>query len=160
MLIRAATPSDLGAVKAMWNAMIRDTTATFTTTLKTDAAMTTLLAERADAFLVADVNGTCAGFITWGPFRSGPGYVHTAELSIIVATPGIGTGRALIDAALTKAAAQGIHVMIAGISGENPAAEAFHRRLGFAKTARLPQVGRKAGRWHDLILMSRIITTP
>lgn len=160
MLIRAAKSADLEAVKALWNAMIRDTTATFTTTLKTDADMAALLAARPDAFLVAEQDNTCAGFITWGPFRAGPGYAHTAEHSIITAQHGRGTGRALIEAAIAHARAQGIHVMVAGIGSENPAAIAFHTRLGFAKTGHLPQVGAKAGRWHDLILMTQIIHAP
>lgn len=160
MLIRAAKPADLAVVLKMWNAMIRDTTATFTTILKTKSDLETLLADRRKAFLVAEVDGICAGFVTWGPFRAGPGYIHTAEHSIITAQHGIGTGRALMAAAIEAAQSQGIRVMVAGIGGENAAAVAFHSRLGFAKTGHLPQVGRKAGRWHDLILMSRIIDTP
>ena len=160
MLIRAATRADLEEIGALWNAMIRDTTATFTTQEKSAADLSALLEGRSDAFLVADVNGTCAGFITWGPFRAGPGYAHTAEHSIITATHGIGIGRALLQAALDQARGQGIHVMVAAIGGENSAAVEFHTRLGFAKTGHLPQVGHKMGRWHDLILMSRTLTAP
>lgn len=160
MLIRAATFADLTAILDMWNAMIRDTTSTFTTVLKTQMDLERLLAERPDAFLVADAGDGCIGFITWGPFRASPGYAHTAEHSIICAQNGTGTGRALMTAAMEAAQSQGVRVMVAGIGGENTAAVAFHSRLGFAKTGHLPQVGRKAGRWHDLILMSRIIDTP
>lgn len=160
MLIRAAQQADLAEIGALWNAMIRDTTATFTTQEKSAADLAALLYSRRDAFLVADLNGTCAGFITWGSFRAGPGYVHTAEHSIIASTHGTGTGRALMDAAIGQVRSQGIHVMIAAIGGENNAAVAFHERLGFAKTGHLPQVGRKMGRWHDLILMSRTLTAP
>ena len=160
MLIRAAQTGDLSAVKSLWNAMIRDTTATFTTTQKTDTDLSDLLAARPDAFLVADIGGTCAGFITWGPFRAGPGYAHTAEHSVITAQHARGTGRALMEAAMAQARAQGIHVLIAGISAENEGAVAFHRRLGFAKSGQLPQVGRKNGRWIDLILMSRDLDAP
>ena len=149
MLIRSAQAGDLPAVKSLWNAMIRDTTATFTTIQKTDTDLADLLAARPDAFLVADIGGTCAGFIMWGPFRAGPGYAHTAEHSVITARHARGTGRA-----------QGIHVLIAGISAENEGAVAFHRRLGFAKSGQLPQVGRKNGRWIDLILMSRDLDAP
>jgi phosphinothricin acetyltransferase len=160
VLIRAATQADLGAVQTLWNDMIRDTTATFTTVCKTPDDMLALLQARADAFLVADDAGQCAGFITWGPFRAGPGYRHTAEHTIIAASARTGTGRALMQAAVVQAAGQGIHALIGGIGGENLAAVAFHHQLGFAKSGHLPQVGHKAGRWHDLILMSRIIGAP
>ncbi len=160
MLIRAAAASDLPQIKTLWNAMIRETAATFTSVEKTDDDLATLLTTRRDALLVAEQGGACVGFITWTPFRPGPGYAHTAEHTIIVANSGNGAGRALIEAAILRARTQDIHVMVAAIGGENTAAIAFHSRLGFAKTGHLPQVGRKLGRWQDLILMSRIITAP
>ena len=160
MLIRAATSADIEQIKVLWNAMIRDTTATFTTQQKSDADLAALLDARPDGFLVAQSGDTFAGFVTWGPFRSGDGYVHTAEHSIITAIHGKGAGRALMEAAISQARTQSLHVMVAAIGGENTAAVAFHARLGFAKTGHLPQVGRKTGRWHDLILMSRTLTAP
>lgn len=140
--------------------MIRETAATFTNVEKSVENLTELLSDRRDAFLVAELGGGCAGFITWAPFRPGPGYVHTAEHTIIVANSEQGVGRALIEAAMLRARTQDIHVMVAAIGGENTDAVAFHSRLGFAKTGHLPQVGRKLGRWQDLILMSRILTDP
>ncbi|WP_298861147.1 GNAT family N-acetyltransferase [uncultured Sulfitobacter sp.] len=160
MLIRAATANDLLQIKALWNAMIRDTTATFMSVQKSDEDLAALFAVRRDAFLVAELGGICAGFITWGPFRAGDGYVHTAEHSIITQTHGKGIGRTLLKEAMSQAYVQGIHVMVAAIGGENTAAVTFHERLGFAKTGHLPQVGHKMGRWHDLILMSRTLTAP
>ena len=159
MLIRAPSAADLPAIGAMWNAMIRDTAATFTSTLKTDDDLHALLAQRPDSFLVAETSGTCAGFITWGAFRAGDGYAHTAEHSIVTATQGHGIGTALMQTALAQAEAQGIHVMVACIGGENTRAVAFHERLGFAKAGQLPKVGRKMGRWYDLILMSRVTSS-
>ena len=157
MLIRAVSEDDMPQIMDLWNAMIRDTTATFTTLEKTKADLNALRADRQDAFLVAEVQGRIAGFVTWGPFRSGPGYAQTAEHTIITAEPRRGVGRALMDAAMTQAKRQGLHVMIGGISGENPSAIAFHQRLGFAMAGQLSQVGRKNGRWLDLILMSKPI---
>ncbi len=140
--------------------MIRDTTATFTSQEKTTNDLLDLIEARRDQFLVAGDQGTCLGFVTWGAFRAGDGYAHTAEHTIITVEKGRGVGRALLLHALMQAHAQGIHVMVAGIGHENAAAVAFHERLGFAKAGRLPQVGRKNGRWHDLILMSRTTETP
>jgi len=140
--------------------MIRDSTATFITLEKTAYDLRLLMETRGEAFLVADDAGACLGFVTWGPFRAGPGYAHTAEHSIIAATPAKGIGCALIQSALARARAQGIHMMIGCMNAENTAAIAFHGRLGFALAGHLPQVGRKAGRWHDLILMNRLTATP
>ena len=159
MLIRAASLADVPAIAALWNAMIRETTATFTSILKTEDDLHALLTARSDAFLVAQIDGAVAGFITWGPFRNGDGYAHTAEHSIITARSGQGIGKALMQAALAQAHAQGIHMMVACIGGENERAVAFHTQMGFAMAGQLPQVGRKMDRWHDLILMSRVTSS-
>ena len=157
LVIREARQQDLPVVGALWNTMIAETTATFTTTLKTDADLAALLADRADALLVAEHGGGVQGFITWGAFRPGPGYAHTAEHTIITTKQVKGVGRALVQAAEARAAAQGIHTFVAAISGENTDAVAFHSRLGFALAGQLPEAGRKQGRWLDLILMTKTL---
>jgi phosphinothricin acetyltransferase len=34
---------------------------------------------------------------------------------------------------------------------------AFHRAIGFAEVARMPEVGRKFGRWMDLVLLQKAL---
>lgn len=161
MKIRPAAQTDAGPVAALWNEMIRDTDATFTTQEKQIDDIAALIAARKGAFWVADAKGL-HGFVTYGAFRDGPGYAATVEHTIILAqaAQGRGVGRMLMRRAIEGAQTQGHHVMIAAISGTNPGAIIFHRKLGFEQTARMPQVGRKGGRWLDLILMQKIISTP
>lgn len=161
-MIRPAHLGDVTAVAAIWNHIIRDTAATFTTALKTPEGLAADLATRVaagQAFLVAEEAGQVIGFATYSQFRGGPGYARTMEHTIHIAplAQGRGTGRALMAALCDHAAAAGVHSLWAGVSGENPAGIAFHRKLGFAEVARLPDVGFKFGRWMDLVLLQKFL---
>jgi len=136
--------------------MIRDTEFTFTTDEKPQDEVAALIAARSAAFWVVEAD-TLAGFATYGPFRAGLGYAQTVEHTVIIAKgfEGQGIGSRLMEVAEKSAQDQGVHVMVAGISGTNQAAVAFHRKQGFAQTGKLPEVGRKHGKWLDLILMQK-----
>lgn len=159
MTIRPAGPGDAAQIAAIWNAMIRDTLSTFTTVEKSDADLRDLIAARPAAFWVAEVEGI-VGFVTYGPFRAGPGYAATVEHTIILGpgARGQGIGTRLMATATGAAAQQGHHIMVAGISSANPRAVTFHERTGFVRTGHMPQVGRKRGQWLDLILMQKTLS--
>lgn len=160
-MIRGAALTDAHGIATVWNAMIRDTLATFTTVEKTDAEILEMITERPGAFWVSE-GQQIDGFATFGPFRAGPGYNATLEHTVILAdhAQGNGVGRALMTQVETAARAAGAHILVAGISSANPGAMAFHAALGFVETARMPQVGRKNGQWLDLIFMQKTISAP
>src|SRR4030095_4077340 len=66
-------------------------------------------------------------------------------------------GPALVAALFEPARALGKHAMIGGIDADNEASIRMHERLGFEKVAHLPEVGRKFGRWLDLVLVQRLL---
>lgn len=156
-LIRPAARADIPAIAGLWNRIIRETSVTFTTEEKSPEALAEALARH--PFLVIEADGAFAGFGCITPFRAGPGYAATDELSIFItnAACGRGLGPALLAALEETARAAGIHVLVAGISAENPGAIRFHARHGYAEVGRMPEVGRKFGRWLDLVLMQKIL---
>ena len=163
MIIRPAETRDAPALAGLWNALIRDTLATFTTDEKLYADLEVLISQRSQTCWVAEDNkGAFAGFVTYGPFRSGPGYAATIEHTIMLdrRAQGQGVVLALMDTAQAAAHAQGCHIMVAGISSANPAAVRFHTALGFQQTGHLRQVGRKNDQWLDLILMQKTLSSP
>ena len=158
-MIRDARPTDAEPVADLWNWMIRETLGTFTTDEKSAEEIAALISNRNRGFLVAEHGSDVIGFATFGAFRSGPGYAATCEHTVLVCpdAQSRGIGRNLLVCLEDRAASQGMHVMVAAISSENPRAIEFHARLGFHETGRMPQVGRKAGRWLDLVLMQKIL---
>jgi phosphinothricin acetyltransferase len=160
-MIRSALSVDATEITALWNAMIRETDVTFTTELKLRGDIEAMIADPARCVHVAEHKGAFAGFALLGSFRGGPGYAQTVEHTVYVMpnAKGLGLGRTLIDALCAFAVAQNHHVMVGAISGGNIEAVGFHKALGFSKVAVMPQVGRKNGIWHDLILMQKILET-
>lgn len=159
MTIRQAAPGDIPEILAIWNPLIRETSVTFTTVEKTPEMLATDIAARGQAFLVAELEGEVVGFASYGAFRAGPGYARTGEHTVIldVRARGRGLGR-LIMARLEEVARDaGLHVLVAGVSAENPAAIAFHEAIGYRPVARMPEVGRKFGRWMDLVLLQKTL---
>lgn len=158
-MIRPARPEDAPAIAAIWNAVIRDTLATFTTVEKDPDAIAAQIAN-GTPWWVACIHDTVQGHATYGQFRGGPGYAHSMEHSIHLSNTakGQGLGRALMTALETHARAAGVHVMVVGVASENPEGRAFHARLGYTDCGRVVQAGRKWDRWLDLILMQKILT--
>ena len=50
--------------------------------------------------------------------------------------------------------------MIGGIDAANLDSILFHQRLGFERVAHFREVGRKFGRWLDLVFMQRWLDAP
>lgn len=159
MILRPAGAGDAAAIRAIANAVIRDTLVTFTTAERTEAGIAGEIAARAPAYLVAELDRQVVGFATYGAFRSGPGYAFTREhtIQLAPAARGRGIGRALMARLEAVAAEAGVHVLVAGVSAANPGGIAFHAAIGYSEVGRMPQVGYKAGRWLDLVLMQKII---
>jgi phosphinothricin acetyltransferase len=159
-MIRHVTENDIDQILAFWNHEIRETLITFNSAEKSYADMQSLLRQKRaenQPFLVAEQNDEIIGFATYGQFRGGIGYRHTAEHTVVLApnARGKGTGRQLMSAIEEHAKMQGFHSMWAGVSGGNPDAVTFHKRVGYVEGALLPEVGFKFGRWLDLILMQK-----
>jgi len=157
MILRQARMSDAPAICAITNAAIRDTVDTFTTKDQSEAGIAADIALRWAAYLVVVEDGEVVGFATYAAFRDGPGYAHTRELSIHLDADARrhGMGQALMQRLEEVAVEQGVHVLVAGISGSNAGAQAFHATCGFEEVGRMAQVGFKSGQWLDLVLMQK-----
>ena len=112
--------------------------------------------------LVAEEAGRVVGYAAYGPFRNKAGYAHTVEHSIYI-DPGArqaGVGRALMAHLIAHATARGVHVMVGVLDADNAASIAFHRSLGFVEVGRMPHLGRKFGRWLDVVMVQLMLPGP
>jgi phosphinothricin acetyltransferase len=162
MQIRSASFADLPGITAIYNDVLATSTAIYADTPSTLEARREWLEARQQAgypVLVAAEGADVQGFASFGDFRSWPGYRYTAEHTVHIRADcrRKGIGSALVVALFEPALALGKHAMIGGIDADNDASIRMHARLGFEEVARLPEVGRKFGRWLDLVLVQRLL---
>jgi phosphinothricin acetyltransferase len=158
--IRDAREDDLPAILDIYNDVVATSTAIYRdepATLEDRRAWWEARVAEGHAVLVATDSADVVGFAAFGGFRPWPGYRYTVEHSVHVRADrrGQGVGAALMQPLLGRAAALGMHVMIAGVDADNEGSLRFHERLGFSRVAHLHEVGFKFDRWLDLILMQR-----
>lgn len=161
MLIRDAAPGDLDAVTEIYAYYVEQTPATFEITPpnRRDWSQRYWTAAAAGLpFLVAELDGTVAGYAYGARWKPRAAYRRTVEDSVYVAptATGHGVGGALLTALIKECAAADVRELIAVVVDTgNPASLALHRRHGFRETGRLTAVGFKHGRWWDTVLLQR-----
>jgi L-amino acid N-acyltransferase len=165
-LIRAATHADLQGILAIYNDVIKTSTAVYSLApASLEDRRAWFEARRAAGYpvLVADRGGEVLGFSSFGEFRGAwPGYRFSVEHSVHVhcQARGRGIGSQLVQALIRPAADMGKHMMIGGIDAANVGSLRMHEKLGFDRVGHFREVGHKFGRWLDLVFMQRFIDKP
>jgi L-amino acid N-acyltransferase YncA len=97
------------------------------------------------------------GWVAVSPVSARQVYAGVAEVSVYVSpeVSGRGIGRALLDAAIEASEATGIWTLQAGIFPENVASLALHRDAGFRTVGVRERMGKRDGRWRDVVLLER-----
>ncbi|MFD7136510.1 GNAT family N-acetyltransferase [Streptomyces sp. NPDC059894] len=155
--VRRASEADGEAVRAIRNHAVATSTALWTQTQQSPADARAWLAPHLarGSALVAEAGGRVVGFAVYGPWRPLDGYRDTVENSVYVrdGSQGLGIGGALLSALIDSARDAGHHSVIAGIESGNAPSVRLHERFGFTEVGRVPEAGRKFGKWFDLTLM-------
>ncbi|MCZ4079267.1 GNAT family N-acetyltransferase [Rhodococcus sp. H36-A4] len=158
MLIRDTITEDLPSILAIHNDAIATTTAIWDETeVGLDERITWFDGRLRAGFpvLTAVVDGSIAGYASYGQWRPKSGYRLTVEHSVYVDRNfhRLGIASALLAELIARARATGIHAMIAVIESGNSTSIALHDKFGFVTVGQLPEVGVKFDRWLDLTLM-------
>jgi phosphinothricin acetyltransferase len=161
--IEVASPDDAPAIAELYAHHVVHGTATFEIEppdAEEIAARMRRLSDAGMPWLVAKgADGELLGYAYAGPFHARAAYRHTCEDTIYIRHDrlGRGIGTALLAALLDALAARGLRQVVALIAGTEPASIALHAKAGFVEAGRLKSVGRKHGRWIDVLYMQRAL---
>ena len=153
--------SDVAAVAAIYAHHVLHGTASFETEAP-DAAEIGARRQNVMAaglpWIVAESEGTVAGYAYAARYRPRPAYRYTVEDSVYVHPErlGQGVGRLLLARLIELCESAGARQMVAIIGDTaNAASIRLHERCGFRHAGVLEAVGFKFGRWLDTVLMQR-----
>jgi L-amino acid N-acyltransferase YncA len=161
-VIRLIGPDDAEATRAIYNLEVASSTVTFDLVERTLAEQIAWIAEHSGSYpaiVAEDASGAVIGFASLSPYRPRPAYATTVEDSVYVHRDqrGAGVGLALLAAIVEIAADHGFHSVIGRIVGGHTASIALHTRVGFREIGREHEVGRKFGKWLDVVLMQKML---
>lgn len=161
--LRLAALADAEQICEIYNHEVMHTAATFDLVPRSLADQQEWIAARSGAFatiVAVDTDeGGVVGFVALSPYKERAAYRTSVESSVYVRRDrhGQGIGRLLVDELLSTAKLSGFHAVFARINATSEASIALHRRCGYEVVGTEREVGRKFSRWHDVVLMQRLL---
>jgi L-amino acid N-acyltransferase len=173
MRIRLAEPDDFESICTIYNAEVTESLVTFDIVPWTLADRPSWLARHRGAHpaivaveepgspdqLIGAHGEAVLGFGSLSPFRDKPAYATTVENSVYVARTSRrgGVGRALLEELIRLASQHGFHSIIARTEGSNTPSTNLHLACGFEMVGVEREIGRKHGRWLDVVELQRML---
>ena len=161
--VRPVADGDAEDIRAIYNPEVLESTVTFDLVPRTLDEQLAWQHERsgAHAVLVAidDATGELLGYASLSGYKARAAYATTVEDSVYIRRDqqGRGVGKLLLAELLAVATAHGFHAVMARIVGGHDASIALHARLGFEIVGTEREVGRKFGRWLDVVVMQKLL---
>lgn len=164
MIVRNADLSDLPKLTEIQNYYIQQTHITFDVRSFLPEQREAWFREHCDGkryrILVAEESlGQVAGYAATGPFRSKEAYQTTVEVSVACNPDAVGrgVGSLLYTKLFPLLTGADVHRIVAGIAQPNPASNRLHEKFGFRKVGTFTEVGRKFGKYWDVVWMEKIV---
>lgn len=162
MTLRPAERADAEAIRAIYNVEVAGSTVTFDLVPRSLEDQVAWIEEHSGghpAIVAVDETGAIGGFGSLSPYRERPAYFTTVEDSVYVSAEhrAAGIGHQVLSELVRLAQSYGYHSMIARIVGGHDASIKLHRRCGFEIVGTEHEVGRKLGRWLDVVVMQRML---
>jgi L-amino acid N-acyltransferase YncA len=159
---RLASHDDAEAIRIIYNREVLGSSVTFDLVPRTLEDQLAWMDEHSGAHpavVAVDDRDRVRGFGSLSAYRSRPAYRTTVEDSVYVDGDlrGQGVGRGLLTELVALAGAHGFHAVMARIVRGHEASVRLHEACGFGLVGVEREVGRKFGRWLDVVLMQRLI---
>lgn len=160
--VRLATRADAPAVMEIYNLEVTRSTNVFDLVPRTLDEQVEWIDSHAGAHpavVAVDDRGDVVGFGSLSPYRPRPAYATSVESSVYVRRDRRrrGVGQAIVHDLIRLADAHGFHCLIARIVGANDASIRLHAACGYAMVGIEREIGRKFGRWLDVVEMQRML---
>jgi L-amino acid N-acyltransferase YncA len=103
-------------------------------------------------WLVAEIDGSIAGYAYGSPHRMREAYATSCDVAVYIdpAFARRGVGHALYGRLLPELQARSFHAAFAGIGLPNPGSIGLHEAMGFIPVGIYKEVGWKMGGWRDV----------
>ena len=161
--IRSARTEDMAAIVALYNHYIENTPITF----DIDPHRVEQRQAWFDGFnetgrhrlLVGELEGAVVGYACSHQFRTKAAYDTTVETSVYLAPEAVGRGlgSALYSELFSRLEGEDLHRAYAGITLPNEASTALHERFGFEELGVFREVGRKFGKYWDVLWLEKAL---
>lgn len=159
--IRHAQLSDLPAMTRLYNHFVKTSAVTFDTRLFTVEEREPWLAQFSKTgrrqLFVAEIGGRFAGYAGSVAHRAKPAYETSVETTIYVDGDygRLGVGRALYARLFEALSVEDVRGVFAGVALPNDASVRFHLSCGYSEIGVFHEVGRKFGRYHDVLWLEK-----
>ena len=159
--VRAATRADADAIRRIYNLEVQESTVTFDLVPRSlEEQVAWIDAHGGGHPAIVAVDGEeVVGFGSLSPYRTRPAYSTTVEDSVYVRRDrqGTGVGRLLLAELVRLGQAHGFHCVIARIVDGHTASISLHASCGFHMVGVEREIGRKFGKWLDVVTMQRML---
>lgn len=161
LLTRFAERSDAAQICAIYNHEVRTSLNTLDLEERSVDEQVAWINDRSGAHLVlvAVEAQLIIGFAATSPYRDRAAYRPTVESSVYVAhgSHGRGVGSALMRDLLLHTTQAGFHSAIARIQSANEVSRRLHEHLGYRLIGTEIAVGRKFGKWVDMLSYQKML---
>jgi len=162
--IRTATLDDLPAIRDIYNWAVENTTATFDTEPRSEAAMRAWFEAHGPRHpvVVFERAGIIAGWGSLSAWSQRGGYRDTVELSVYVHPDarGTGIGSGILDLLVKSAQELGHHCLLSCNTEGNEAIETMVSQRGFERVGVIGEIGSKFNGYHGLVIWQRLLGKP